>query len=271
MKYRACEAPYFSLILPPADSHQEELSRSAAFANENRQAIHGKFAELLTNVRIKMLKNGVNMRDFRLFAVALFPPGNCIPQSLTNLTGVFEAITRHGLWNSLRYSPLVRIIRRFGAGDLEMEAWIETYKKDLKSYTLLTTVEDCIESELVASAEPPPAKRAKYDSRYCCPVDMKADFVDHSLQYLADVWEMFSDRYLLPDSPPTALLDRVRKGCVSVTWLVPSYLIPQLVKGVEVDPEFLQRYRILKVTVSGKVVYEKEITGKSAQYVSYKM
>ena len=164
----------------------------------------------------------------------------------------------------------MRIVRNFGAGDLEMKAWIENYKKDLRSYTLLTKIEDHIVSELVTSAEPPPAKKAKYDHRYCCPVEWKTDFDDHSLHYLTEVWEMFSDRYLLPDSPPTALLDRVRRGCVSVIWLVPSYLIPQLLKRVQVNTNFFQKHRILKVTVGGNVVYEeevaKEITEVSSMY-----
>ena len=157
-----------------------------------------------------MVENRVDIENFLLFVAALFPPGDCIPPLPTNLTKVFEAITHHGLWDSFHYSPLVRIIRKFGAGDREMEAWIQDYQKDLRSYTLLTTVEDC---ELVTSAEPPPAERAKYDPRYCRPVEWKTDFDDHTLHYLTDVWELFSDRYLLPDSPPTALLDRIRRGC----------------------------------------------------------
>ena len=70
---------------------------------------------------------------------------------------------------------------------------------------------------------------------------------------------MFSNHYLVPDSPPTALLDRVRKGCVSVTWLVPLYLTKQLAERVKVDPELLQRYRIVKVTVKGDVVYQEAV------------
>ena len=257
-----------SLILPAADSHQEETSKATAFAFENRQAINEKFADLLTNVCKRMVENGVDVDEFRLFTVALFPPGDCIPQSPTNLTKVFEAITRHGLWDSLHYSPLVRIVRKFGASDPEMEAWIRDYKKDLRAYTLLTTVEDCIESELVASAEPPPAEIAKYDSRYCCPVEWKTDFDDHTLHYLADVLEMFSDRYLLPDSPATALLDRVRRGCISVVWLVPSYLIPQLLKIVQVDTTFFRKHHILKVTVGGEVVYE-EVSSVCPKYALF--
>ena len=222
---------------------------------------------MLTNVCNKMFKNKVDIENFLLFVAALFPPGDFIPPLPTNLTRVFDAITHHGLWDSLHYSPLVRIVRKFGAGDPEMEAWIQGYKKDLRSYTLLTTVEDCIESELLASAEPPPAKRAKYDPRYCCPVEWKTDFVDHTLRYLADVWEMFSDRYLLPDSPPTALLDRVRRGCISVIWLVPLYLIPQLLKIV-VDTTFFRKHHILKVTVGGEVVYDEEVARETTEVSS---
>ena len=45
-------------------------------------------------------------------------------------------------------SPLVGIVRKFGAGESEMKAWIQDYKKDLKAYAIVASIEDCIESEL---------------------------------------------------------------------------------------------------------------------------
>ena len=141
-----------------------------------------------------------------------------------------------------------------------MKGWVNTYKQDLKAYQLVTTVEEYIEADLDV-ADTPPAKRARYDSRYYTPVEWKTKFVKHTLQYLADVWELFSSHYLVPDSPPTALLERVRRGCFSVTWLVPTGLIPQLVKRVQLDTEFFQKHRILKVTVGKECIY-KEIAEK---------
>jgi len=258
----------YLLILPAAGSHQEELSKTADFALENRRAIDGKFVELLTSVCNKMIRNGVNIKEFWFFVSTLFPPGDCIPQSPTNLTEIFEAITHHGLWDSLHYSPLVRIVRKFGAGDSEMEAWIRNYKKHLKAYTIVASIEDYIKSELDTCTDRPQVDCAKYDRRYYTPVEWKTDFVDNSLQHLTDVWEMFSDRYLLPDSPPTTLLDRVRRGCLLVTWLIPSYLIPQLVKRVEADTKFFQEHHILKMTVNGEVVYNKELAGESTEVSS---
>ena len=109
---------------------------------------------------------------------------------------------------------------------------------------------------------------AKNNPESNCPVEWKTDFVDNSLQHLLDVWEMFSVQYLVPDSPPTALLDRVCTGCLSVTWLVPSHLIPQFVKRAKVNTTFFQRHRILKVTVSGEIIYEEEVTMKSIEVSS---
>ena len=158
----------------------------------------------------------------------------------------------------------MRIVQAFGAGDPEMETWIQDYKKAVKAYTIVASIKDCIDSDLDTSTVQSRVDSAKYDARYNCPVEWKTDFVDHSLQHLTEVWEMFSDRYLVPDSPPTALLDRVRRGCVSVTWLVPSYLIPQLIKRVKMgNIMFFQKHRILKVTVAGEVVYEEEVAKKA--------
>ena len=242
-----------------------ESGKAAVFALENRQAITAKFAAFQSKVCNKLFKNGVNTKDFRLFVTNQFPPGDCIPRSPTSLTEVFEAITHHRLWDYFHYSPLVRIVQTFGANDPEMEGWVETYQKDLKAYQLVTTVECYIESDLDVD-DLPPANCAKYDSRYYTPVEWKTNFIDHSLQYLSEVWKVFSSQYLVPDSPPTALLDRVQRGCFSVTWLVPSGLIPQLIKKAKIDTEFFQHNRIVKVRVRNECIYKevtKEITSVS--------
>ena len=187
----------------------------AVFAQENRQAITAKFAAFQTKVCNRLLKNGVSTKDFQLFVTNQFPPGNCIPQSPTSLTEIFEAITHHRLWNFFHYSPLVRIVQKFGANDPEMEGWVQTYRKDLKAYQLVTTIEEYIEADLDV-ADTPPAHCAKYDldvadPRYYSPGEwVTSEQIDHTLQYLAEVWESFSSHYPIPDPPPKALFDHIR-------------------------------------------------------------
>ena len=240
---------------PLSIAHQEQ-NRAVVFARENQQAIMDKFADFQTKVCDKLVKNGVDTQQVRLFITNQFPPGDCIPPAPASLTEMFEAITHHHLWSYFHYSPLVRIAKKFGANDDEMKNWVQTYKQDLKAYTLVTTVEDCLEADLSIDANTPPVKRAKYDPCYCTPVEWKTKFMDHSLQYLAEVWELFSSHYLVPDCPPTALLDCIRKGCISVTWLVPTGLIPLLIKQVKIDTKFFQQHRILKVTVGDECIYK---------------
>ena len=243
-------------------------SKAAIFARENRQAIAARFADFQTKVCDKLLANGVSIEQFRLFVKNQFPPGDCIPPRPASLTEIFEAITDHGLWDYFHYSPLVRIAEKFGADDSEMKGWIQTYKNDLKAYQLATIVEDYIEAPLDI-ADGSPAKKAKYDPRYYSPVEWKTKFNDHSLQYLADVWEKFSGHYLTPDSPPTALLDRVRRGCFLVTWLVPSGLIPSLIERANIDTEFFQKHHILKVTVGDNQCVYEQVTEKETSVSSH--
>ena len=236
-----------------ATSHK--LSKAAVFARENRQAIMDRFAAFQENVCIKLIRNGVDVNKLRLFLANQFPPGDCIPPPPAGLRETFEAVTYHGLWDFFHFSPLVRIAKTFCDGDLEISHWVATYKKDLKAYSLVTTVEDYIEADLNIT-DPPPAMKAKYDCCYYCPVEWKTEFIDHSLEYLTEVWEMFSAHYLVPDSPPTALLDRIRRGCFLITWLVPSHLIKPLIRRVKVDTNFFRQHHILKVTVGEECVFE---------------
>ena len=128
----------------------------------------------------KLVKNGVEVELFQLFVENQFPPGDCIPPPPASLTEIFRAITHHGLWNYLHYSPLVKIIEKFGAKDPQMESWVETYERDLRSFCLATKVEETDLGVADFSLE----ERAKYDLHYYCPVEWKTEFIDHSLQYL---------------------------------------------------------------------------------------
>ena len=249
----------------------ENMSKSSVFVHENLQTINNKFADLQTKV-CDRLENGVDIKNFWLFVKNQFRPGKCIPPLPTSVTEIFEAITRNGLWDYNHYSPLVNIVNRYGAGDMEMKDWIQLYRKDLRSYLLLAKVEDFFEPEFDNRMVHSSAENAKYDPEYHCSMEWKIDVINHCrLQYLADVWEAFSGHYLMPDSPPTALLDRICRGCVCIRWLVPSYLIPQLVKTAKVDTTFFQKHRILKVTVGDQCIYDEMMTYEPTpvRYKSY--
>ena len=199
-----------------------------------------------------MIQNGVDIEEFRFFAVTSFPPGDVIPPSPTTLTEIFMAITHHHLWDYFHYSPLEHIVSKFGDGDPEMETWVQTYKEDFSSYISTLQILDYI--------EPNPTTRCSL--RYCCPVEWKITFANNTLQYLYDMWELFSAQYLEPDPPLTSLLECVHEvessTSAAVTWLVPSYLIPQLIKKVKVNTTFLQKHGIWNVIVADQCIYDEQ-------------
>ena len=199
-----------------------------------------------------MIQNGVDIEEFCFFAVTSFPPGDVIPPSPTTLTEIFMAITHHHLWDYFHYSPLERIVSKFGDGDPEMETWVQTYKEDFSSYISTVQILDYI--------KPNPTTRCSL--RYCCPVEWKITFANNTLQYLYDMWELFSAQYLEPDPPLTSLLECVHdvesSTSAAVTWLVPSYLIPQLIKKVKVNTTFLQKHGIWNVIVADQCIYDEQ-------------
>ena len=159
-----------------------------------------KFADFQTKVCNKLFKNGVDTKHVRQFVINQFPPGDWMPPPPVSLTKIFEAINHHGLWNYFHYSPLVRIAQKFGANDPEMEGWVQTYKQDLKAYNLVTTVEEYVEADLDVA-----------ETWYYSPEELVTrEQIDHTLQYLAEVWELFSSHYPMPDPPPKALFDHIR-------------------------------------------------------------
>ena len=197
-----------------------------------------------------MTQNGVDVEEFRFFAITSFPPGDVIPLPPTSLSEIFTAITHHHLWDGFHYSPLERIVSKFGAGDPEMVRWVQSYKEDFSSYSSTMQILDYV--------DPNPTTRCSL--RYCCPVQWKITFANNTLQYLYDVWELFSAHYLEPDPPLTSLLECVHgvESSISVMWLVPSYLIPQIIKKVKANAKFLQRHGIWNVTVADQCIYDEQ-------------
>ena len=73
--------------MPALSTAHQEQSR-AVFARKNQQAIKDKFADFLTKVCDKLVKNGVDTQQVRLFVTNQFPPGDCIPPALASLTDI---------------------------------------------------------------------------------------------------------------------------------------------------------------------------------------
>jgi len=241
---------------------QEE--EAAEVTHQNKQNISAKYATLLTNVYNRLQQKHIDVRGFRLFVVAHFPPGDCIPHS-GDLAEVFEAITRNRLWDYLNYQPLEGIVQHFGGDDDEMKDWLKEYKADLAGFkactkiiNYLSEVESDSSFDESDSEQPTLPKPARYDPRYYrkLSLKLKVKVTDQTLSYIDDIWKSVSEYLLLP--PLSALLDHICKGSITVVWLIPTGLVPQSLKRIRQCSNFFQQNSIESVTLDDKCVYNEE-------------
>ena len=218
-------------------------------AQRNKQKMEAKFAMLLTNTCRRLKEKQINIEDLQIFLISCFSPGECIPRS-SNINEIFGAITRHKLWDYWNYYPLEVIVQEFAPNDPEITSWIETYRQDLESYKIVTKLIHHIESPL--DEEQP----AKYDKRYYQSLSfkLKTEFTDHSLKYVDDLWNKFSNLHGLP--PRVALFDSIHKGCVPM--LIPSHLAPQIRSRTSLSGDFYRKHEITRVELGEECIYQEE-------------
>ena len=215
--------------------------------------MEAKFAMLLTNTCRKLKEKQINFEDLQTFLISCFPPGECIPRS-SNINEIFEAITRHQLWDYWNYYPLEGIVQEFAPDDPEITSRIETYRQDLESYKVVTKLIDHItESPLDEERLEPPAK---YDKRYYQTLSfkLKMKFTDHTLKYIDDLWNKFSNLHGLP--PRVALLDSIHNSCVPMH--IPSHLASQIRSTTPLSADFYRKHEITRVDLGEECIYQEE-------------
>ena len=230
-------------------------------ARKNKRKMEAKFAMLLMNTCRKLKEKPINVEDFVMFLTSyMYFTMECISKS-SSIHEIFEAITRHKLWDYWNYCALEEIVKGFAANDPEMTSWIEGYKQDLKSYKVTTklidhiaTSDDCIASVSPSEEEQP----ARYDQQYYqkLSLKLKMKFTDQTLVYIDDLWSEYAELYGLP--PYVALLDCIHKGCVSIVWLIPSHLAPQIHSTSTPLADFYRKHEITRVELGEECIYQEE-------------
>ena len=242
----------------------EQDEEAAEVTAQNKRNITAKYATLLTNIYDRLKEKQTDVQGFCLFVIARFPPGDCIPQS-SDLCELFQAITRNRLWDFLNYQPLEDIVQHFGADDEQMKDWMKEYKAHLAGFKActkivhyLSEVESDSSFDESDSEQPTQPKPARYDRRYYhkLSLKLKVKVTDQSLSYIDDIWRSVSEYLLLPRL--SILLDHIYKSSITVVWLIPTGLVPRLLKQIRHAGDFFQQHHISSVTLDDRCVYDEE-------------
>lgn len=232
---------------------------SVTVVKRNLAKIKGSFATLVTKVTMNLTRKNIDMCEFRLYIITLFPPGDIIFHA-SNVAEVCEAISHHQLWDFSSHSPVDEIVKKFGADDPELSGWINEYKSELAGFKAVTKIahyiEACSDDEDIADSEQSLEQNlARYDKRYCrkLSVKLKARVTEKSLQYIDQFWRSIADYFCLPSL--SVLLDRIKEGCVEVTWLIPTVSALQVQANIQDSEEFLKKMEITQVIMDGEILY----------------
>ena len=177
----------------------------------------------------------------------------------------FDAITHNSLWDFINYSPLRQIAKAFAKGDEEINAAIHKYRSALCGYLAGTKLADHIASispisEQVLDEDEVHIPCARMDRRYFnkLTTKLKAKVTEESLDYLIELWDSVSEYLGLPSL--TYLLDEIREGCVSATWLIPPSAMPAIALKID-DPEtakFFSKLGIIRMELDDMCLYEEQ-------------
>ncbi len=193
--------------------------------------IRGHFADLTVKVTRRLKTINIDVDDFRVYLTSRFGCGNFI-SSISSVSEMIDAVTRKPLWNYYNYLAIEGIIKYFvGKEDSEMIGWMEEYKTRFTAFKVTTKIadyiNDCTDDELIDNAgETFDDYQKLYDIKFYCTLSLKLKSkssilrVDENrLSYIDELWTSISDHFLLPPLP--ILLEKIRKGCIEVTWIVP--------------------------------------------------
>ena len=254
-----------------------------AVARRNLIMIRGKWGDLVAHtdevLQDKLDNKEITNNRFRHVLVNLYScegkmNGNQFVRKLlrtsSTVSEMFETLTLEGAWDYLNYYPLECIIEKFGNDSTKK--MMEQYKRDLTGYMLVTTIKDHLDA--VDMEHPPhrilPIPQEKLFSQLTLKV--KAKITDHSLKYVRDVWGSLAELFSLPIL--TLLLHKIAKGCLEITWHVPSELAAYVIQRAQESEDYFNKQQFLRLTVDGVNIYPEseavvEVTGKVSVGLNY--
>lgn len=231
----------------------------AGILSENLRMIKERFATLVSRVA-ERLENAVNIDKFRLHVTTLFQPGD-VTFEADSITKICTAISKNHLWDYNSPSYIKSIVKEFAP---DMMQWVLDYESDLMGFKVSTKIANFIE---VCSGDdfalyPDDtilSHMARYDRRYCCKlcIKLKTPVKDMSLIYVDHLWKSISEQFLI--EPLLVLLERIREGCVEVTWYIPTLSALQILAGCLSYNEFFQEQKITRMICDKETLYIEEM------------
>ena len=270
-------------MTPPVTSPQSPSAVTVAQRSVKR--IKGKFSILVTKSRRKLQNKKIDVDDVQTFLVTMYSSPKSrdgsdtitvVVESARNLSEIFRALSKYGLWDYLNYYLLQDMIEEFAHDDDELNGMMKQYQKDLTGHILTLQIQtylDATHDELpfvstndsensddaTIPALPP---QQKYRLFKKLTGKIKANVTDHTLTYVTDLWRSLANQFALPR--PAMILHNIAEGCIGITWLIPNNLVKYVTRMAQETANMFAEEQILTVMLEKQCIYpmETELTIK---------
>ena len=175
------------------------------------------------------------------------------------LKEVFDAICKQGLWDYMNYELLQSIIEQFLSEDTQASDMLTQYQKDIRSYLFATKMEEYIKNaqsakqcELQSELLPP----ASPDKNLFTVLSIKikgVNITQQSLAYISELWKSLANQLSL--RLQMLSLRMAEKGCIVITWLIPSYFAPHVIERVGESSNYFEEEHIISVELDQNNIY----------------
>ena len=265
------------VVSPPAIP----LSDPAAVAviKLNIEMIEEKFAYLVTTTSKHLERKGIDINDMLTFLITKLSSRNStdgtpmvitVVESATTLGGVFCALSKHKVWDYRNYHLLQFIVKKFGHDDHQLNEMMEEYQKDLRSHILVQKLEPFLDAVTPFNGENSTDEMVSSQELF---KDLKVkagvNITEASLLYVEELWEFLAHQVSLPRA--ALILRRFAKGCISITWQVPTNLVEYVKRMTQERSNVLADrtdLHILRVMLDGQCIYPVEAESSLPRTIS---
>ena len=231
---------------------------------------------LVTKSRRKLQNRNVDVDDVQTFLVTLYSSPNSkdgsdtvtvVVESARNLSEIFRALSRYGLWDYLNYYLLQDMIEEFAHDDDELNGMMDQYQKDLTGHILTLKIQTYLDAThnelpLVSTNDSensddetipalPPEQKYKLFKKLRGKI--KANVTDHTLNYIIDLWRSLTNQFTLPR--PAMILHEIAEGCIGITWLIPANLVKHIMRMAQETANMFAEEQILTMTLENQCIY----------------
>lgn len=237
----------------------------------NTTKIKRAYSKLMRTIRKKLKSVDLDTNDFYELIVEIFEPekiSRLIPNATVagDIDMTFEILTKAHCWGFGDVSKLKSIVEEFIEEDDGIQKMITDYKDNLTGYNATTKIIEQIQSLEISEGSDDEEEcktkvdTSKYDHKFRKSLRAKlyksesgtGRLDEKSLEYVGIFWKEICEEFVISLD---GVLEQIVKGCIEITWHIPSPSAQQILAQIHGSVQFFQRKFVSNIILEDVIIY----------------